>query len=280
MPDELRVQKTCKRELTAIVKEISGILGEFAAKIVKRNPKAEERVTVLLGALLKASESARAILILGNSGFVDEMNVLMRTMVELVINAAYLQYARDAEFKRFLHHDAISGHIAMLDFSRATQGNAEFDLGTAMRVTKNATAAANASGLSLTDRQWNVETRTLKQRADVIDEEMGQALFAELLASIYVTGSGYTHGSFKTIHKHAYYLTTGTREHPLVTMFGECNSIFGVGYILDVFGRYLGFRFKLPTKRLKALAVESRRLSGISLEDLRIHRKGNSSVAP
>jgi Family of unknown function (DUF5677) len=208
------------------------------------------------------------------------MNVLMRTMVELVINTTYLQYASDAELKRFLHHDAISGHIAMIDFSRATQGGAEFDLGTAMKITKYAAAASKTSGLSFKDRQWNVETKTLKQRADIIDKEMGQALFAELLASIYVTGSGYTHGSFKTIHKHAYYLTTGTREHPLVTMFGECNCIFGVGYILDVFGRYLGFRFRLQTKRLKQLAVESRRLAGISLEDLRIHRRENASYVP
>jgi hypothetical protein len=124
-------------------------------------------------------------LILGNSGFVDEMNVLMRTMVELVINTTYLQYASDAELKRFLHHDAISGHIAMIDFSRATQGGAEFDLGTAMKITKYAAAASKTSGLSFKDRQWNVETKTLKQRADIIDKEMGQALFAELLASIY-----------------------------------------------------------------------------------------------
>ena len=96
--------------------------------------------------------------------------------------------------------------------------------------------------------------------------------YAILLASMYVTGSGYTHGSYKTLHKHAKYLVTGKREHPLETGFGVNNATQGVSYVQQVLARYLAFRLGTSIEVLSQLGAESIRILTVATEDLKRHR--------
>jgi hypothetical protein len=89
--DELRIQKRCREQLRIVVHQFSEILAEQAEQLRDEAPIATERMTILLGTVLKLSQSGRAILYLGRIGAIDEMNVLLRTQVELVVNACYLK---------------------------------------------------------------------------------------------------------------------------------------------------------------------------------------------
>lgn len=273
MSDVERVQKQCKIQLISILREKKQILAEDAHEILKRNPVGTKQLTVLLGSILKAMESTTAIVHLGEIGLSDEMNVLLRTLVELVINACYFQYSSDEELERYIHFDAIANHTAIEDFNRANKGRNKFAIDLTKRTKAYAEAANKASGLSLEKRQWNVETKTLKQRADVIDTRIKATIFAEFLATVYVTGSGYTHAGFKTLHKHAYYLQTGNREHPLETAYGVNTAIYGVTYALDVLGKYLGNRFGFPTERSTILSAEALRITEIAREDFKLYKR-------
>lgn len=273
MPDEMRVQKECNSQLVSILQEMGQILAKYANEIMKQYPDATKQLTILLGSILKASESTTAIVHLGKIGLSDEMNVLLRTLVELIINTCYLQSSSGEEIERYIRFDAIANHTAMEDFKRANKGRNKFAVALTKRTRAHAEAASEASGLSLTKREWT--TKTLKKRADSIDTHIKSTMFAEFLATVYVTGSGYTHAGFKTLHKHAYYLRTGKREHPLETAYCVTNAIYGVTYALDVFGRYLGNRFGFSTERSKVLSAEALRLTEIALEDFRLHKRSH-----
>lgn len=279
MSGELRVQKECKIRLLSILRELRQIMAEYADGIMKQDPIATKRLSVLLGSILKAVESTIAIAHLADIGSSDEMNVLLRTLVELIVNACYFQYSSDTELDRYIHFDAIASHTAMEDFMQADKGRNKLGAALTKRTKAYADAANKASGLSLKKRQWNVETRNLKERADLIDSQLNTKMFAVFLATVYITGSGYTHAGFKTLHKHAYYLRTGEREHPLESAYGVNSVIYGVTYALDIFGIYLGNRFRLSTERSKVLSTEALKLSEIALADLRLYRRSRDTRA-
>ena len=171
--DDLQVQKTCHNQLSRVVHEFSKILTTQAEELRDTAPVATERMSLLLGTVLKISESGKAVLHLGQIGAVDEMNVLLRTQVELLINICYLQESSDEELNRFLHHDAVNSRIAMLDFAKATETTNDFPKELAARVNKSAYAASEASGLGVDARIWSKDTRNLKQRADAVDQKTG-----------------------------------------------------------------------------------------------------------
>ncbi len=251
------------------------ILAGYANEVMKQYPVATKQLTILLGSIIKASESTAAIVFLGSKGLSDEMNVLLRTLVELIINTCYLQSSSDEEIGRYIRFDAIANHTAMEDFKRANKGRNQLGVALTNRTRAHAEAASEASGLPLKKREWTPQT--LKKRADSIDTHIKSTMFAEFLATFYVTGSGYTHAGFKTLHKHAYYLRTGELEHPLETAYGVNNAIYGVTYALYVFGRYLGNRFGFSTERSKVLRAEALRLTEIALEDFRLHRRSHGT---
>jgi hypothetical protein len=240
---------------------------------MKREPTVTERSLLLVATVAKLRECASAILHLGKLGYVDEMSILLRTMVELTINVCYLQYASDEELSRYLHHDPIAGYIALQDMSRASKGSMQVPHELATRVKQMATDAKNSSGLLLDSRVWNVNRQTLHQRASIVDEKTDRTDFAGMLALVYVTASGYVHGGYKTLHKHALYLTHGEVDHPLRTMFGVNNVIHGVGYVQLILARYFAGRFDLSTQLINELAQEGELISNTSHRDYQLHRK-------
>jgi hypothetical protein len=66
----------------------------------------DERLLILLASLLKLRKQARACLLLAQEFMVEEILATTRTMTEVIVNAAYLQFADDAELHRFHHFDA------------------------------------------------------------------------------------------------------------------------------------------------------------------------------
>jgi hypothetical protein len=149
MDDELNVQIECKRNLLAIEREIADILATHANTLKRANPKVSERSSVLYGAICKLQEASRAVRLLGEHGFVDEMNALLRTQVELTVNVCYLQNATDEEVLSYLHHDPIAGYIALQDIIKASGGTVAVPPDLRSRVSKQAQEASD-----LTGRRW------------------------------------------------------------------------------------------------------------------------------
>lgn len=252
--DDLKIQTECRQQLLVLEQATANILVGFANELKRRDPKVTEQSAVLYGAICKLQEGSAAIRLLSQHGYVDEMNVLLRTQVELSVNACYLQHAPDEELMSYMNHDSIAGLVALHDMERAHK-NLLVPADLHSRVTKLANEASSASGLKVNSRTW--DKKNLKKRADTIDEQTGQSDFASLLATVYVTGSGYVHGSYKTIHKHVRYLIAGEKDYPWHVMFGANNVLHGVGHVQFIVARYLAKRFDFDTERLNELATQA-----------------------
>ena len=274
--NDLKVQTECRARLLALEQETANILASFANELKRRNPNVTNQSAVLYGAINKLKEGSAAIRLLSQHGYVDELNVILRTQVELSINACYLQHASDDELTSYMHHDSIAGLVALQDIKKAHVSlliPPDLD----NRVAMQANEASRLSSLKLDSRTW--DKKNLKKKADVIDGQTGLTDFVGLLATVYVTGSGYVHGSYKTIHKHVRYLISGEIEHPWHVLYGANNVLHGVEHVQFIIARYLANQFGFDTERLNELALESVHICDDMYENYRALKRAKQNGA-
>ena len=267
----MEVQNEARLRLDAYSIRMLKRIGDLGNIIIRQHPTPTKRHSVLLGAVMKADENANAIRHLAQINAIDEMHVLLRTFVEMTVNVCYLQYASEAEIERFIHHDAIAGLISLEDFNRAQAGISKVPADLERRTAAHAANASTASGLSVKARQWSSETKNLFDRAKIVDDSVGNADLRTLMASTYVSGSGYDHGSFKTLHKHAYYLRTGQVRHRLETAFGVNCAIQGLIYASHMFARFLAAYVGNATEEMDKDGREATAITEMATEDFKRH---------
>jgi hypothetical protein len=271
MTEELDVQKECQKELVALVNRLRQVVTDQANDIKNREPNVTERSLILSSSVSKLNELARVILQIRSLDAIDEMQVLLRSMLELVVNACYLQQASDDEMWKYLHFDPINNHTAMTDLERASGGRLRIPKELAERTTKLATDASAASNLALGSRDWS--KKNLFKRAVSVDKAVGGDDLAMLMANIYVMGSGYVHTTYKTLHRHANWLLHGEKEHPLRILFGTNNAIHGVALVLINLGRYFNRKYDTARQPFNEAAVIAEHLANVANEDHSNHRK-------
>jgi hypothetical protein len=269
--EELDIQKECQKELVALVDGLRRVITDQANEIKNREPNVTERSLILSSSVSKLNEIARVILQIRSIDAIDEMHVLLRSMLELVVNACYLQHASDEEMLKYLHFDPINSHTAMTDLERASGGRLKIPKELSERTTKLATDASAASNLPLGSREWS--KKNLFKRAVIVDKVVGGEDFAMLMANIYVTGSGYVHTTYKTLDRHAKWLLKSEAEHPLRILFGTNNAIHGVALILINLGRYFNRQFDTVSQPLNEAAKLAEHLANVAHKDHNNYRK-------
>jgi len=269
--DELDVQKECQKNLVALVNGLRRVITDQANEIKNREPNVVERSLILSSSVSKLNEVARVILQIRSVDAIDEMHVLLRSMLELAVNACYMQHASDEEMWKYLHFDPINNHTAMTDLERASNGKLKISKELSERTTKLATEASAVSNLPLGSRDWS--KKNLFKRAVIVDKAVGGDDFAMLMANIYVTGSGYVHTTYKTLDRHAKWLLNGEAEHPLRILFGTNNAIHGVALILINLGRYFNRKFDTARQPFSEAAIRSEHLANVANIDHSNHRK-------
>ena len=71
-------------------------------------------LTLLFASILKIRQSARAVRLLSEAGCVEEILSISRTLLEVTVNAGYLQAANRREVERYLHfHPETPNRFAM-----------------------------------------------------------------------------------------------------------------------------------------------------------------------
>jgi Family of unknown function (DUF5677) len=268
---ELDVQKECQKELVSLVNRLKRVITDQANEIKNRELNVTERSLILSSSVSKLNELARVILQIRSIDAIDEMHVLLRSTLELVVNACYLQHARDEEIWKYLHFDPINNHTAMTDLERASGGRLRIPKELAERTTKLATDASAASNLALGSRDWS--KKNLFKRAVSVDKAVGGDDFAMLMANIYVIGSGYVHTTYKILGRHSKWLLHGEEEHPLRILFGTNNAIHGVALVLINLGRYFNRKFDTAGQPFNEAARLAEHLANAANKDHSNHRK-------
>ena len=134
---------------------------------------------------------------LTSRGFLYEASALSRTLIEIVINGAYLMVTGEVEFNAYVAHPVVllgKHHKAYLNYQ---EGEASFTGEFNEMVATSAAQAALISGRTSKDSSWTSESVTL--RADRADSVFKHGLFCDLARTVYVDGHDFIHGNFPAI---------------------------------------------------------------------------------
>jgi hypothetical protein len=153
------------------------------------------RLLFLYASVLKLERMTRAVELLANDGFVEEVQCIGRTAAEITINAAYLQDAEDEEIDRFQHFDTQCAfkHATRLRPYASRTLNAEEQAQIESVVLK----ARSLTGRKDVDPSWS--KRTLLQRAEFSDNKTKLNLMKLLALTSYAQGNSAVHATYDSL---------------------------------------------------------------------------------
>jgi hypothetical protein len=175
-------------------------------------PEQLMRRLILVAVMRKAVDTTRAVALLSSDvSYYENMNVLVRCLIESVVNGAYLQSATDVEVKTYAMFDAIPvakimkyiDTVAPLEFAKHLSGKNLDAFGAHVDKVKQAT------GKGETDFGW---TRlSLEARCVRIDKQVGVDAFVLLSRGMFPVGHPYVHGNYRSLERLIPFSSNGQR---------------------------------------------------------------------
>lgn len=164
--------------------------------LIRKRP-CTPKTLVILALGLRATRLNEALIILSHSGFRDEAAALLRIVIEVVVNGAYLMVTGEKEFMAFTAHPVVlmgKHHLAYLEHSG---GQNPFTKELNELVATGAAEAAAISGRTAKDSSWTSES--VYKRAAIVDKVFNNTDFSLLAETSYVDGHAFIHGNFHSI---------------------------------------------------------------------------------
>jgi hypothetical protein len=213
MDDTSTTDNLTDRELLLKVHEICcETLRLFCIHFNQRLPLADlpgARVSILLATAAKAINTSNAIRMLCvERPYFDEMNVLVRSLIESIVNGAFIQIATDDEVNAFMHFDSISLSKAL----RVAQGvspEAVNILPEKLRNDFRAHADSIKAMLCKDEKEFNWTRLDVVSRGDRIDKVLGVPAFAPVCKVLFPSLHVFVHGSYRSLE--TYMPTEGGR---------------------------------------------------------------------
>jgi hypothetical protein len=198
----------------------------------------DSRREVLIPSILRAVNLGRAIMRLETDRpYAEAMFTLLRSLAELVINASYIQVARDEEVKSYLTYDSI-----MLEKSLRLAREVEPDFLSGGSKETMDTFMENFSKVSEETKDVvSVSSWTrlpLHNRAVAIDKRYHYEKFQFISRVIYGWGHSYTHSTFASLQHHVKFLETGVQDDEAIKDDADL-AVFGVAQVLHYFNQFI-----------------------------------------
>jgi hypothetical protein len=165
-------------------------------QLIRKRPCTHKTV-VILALCSRATRLNEALIILSHSGFRDEAAALLRVLIEVVVNGAYLMVTEDKEFNAFVAHPMVmlgKHHRSYLaQWGDQTSFTEDFN----ELVASGAAEAAAISNRTEKDSSWTSEG--VRKRADLADSQFKHSDFSYLATTAYVEGNNFIHGNFSSL---------------------------------------------------------------------------------
>jgi hypothetical protein len=152
---------------------------------------------VILALASRATQLSEALFILDHSGLRDEAAALLRILIEVVINGAYLMVTGEKEFNAFVAHPVVLMGKHHLAYVESSNHQNSFTEGFNQLVATSAADAALRSGRTPKDSSWTSES--VLKRAAIADAVFKHVLFCDLATTSYVDGHDFIHGNFPAL---------------------------------------------------------------------------------
>ncbi len=198
-------------------------------------------LTLLMASVLKVRQSGRAVKLLAEEGMVEDILAIGRTLVEVTVNACYLQCVNDKELGSYLSFHPELGH-GPAGLARQRPGGS-FAQGLMVRLGDFVTSLVPAGKRQKADPSWT--SHSLATRAQLSDDGNNIPLMSLLLARCYPRGDAAVHGTVGALDSFLTAMQTG--EMPVrQDRFRELSeALFGVNLTLMTFGLFLNEFFQL-----------------------------------
>ncbi len=172
----------------------SGLLERmFRESIYDRTQTAQ--LTLLYASVLKVSQSAKAVRSLAQAGCVEEIQAIARSMIEVTVNAAYLQHAGTKELDRFVefHPEVLYKYP---ETWRPEKHNS-FTSDVRRRLSKLKVWNGRVALGRETNPNWS--EKTLIERAALSDDASNAPLMTLLVRRCYPQTHDAVHGTMKSL---------------------------------------------------------------------------------
>ncbi|QMV18586.1 hypothetical protein GOB94_07730 [Granulicella sp. 5B5] len=153
-----------------------------------------ERQYILLGHVLRAKAISKSSLLLAESGALEEVWILSRSLTELVINCGYLYIAPEQEVTNFIYLD---GHKIVNQAKKLMQHRpptAQLPDSLTASVEEMASGARNRTGLKDNNQSWS-RYQDLASRAQETDKHYINKDFYTLQLTAVPYGNAGTHST-------------------------------------------------------------------------------------
>ena len=194
----------------------------------------DDRMEILLAATVRAVNSSRAIqLLYVDRPYSEEMHILLRSLAEMVINAAYLQMAPEEELESYRRFDSIMLSKAMRLANELIPGCIDsIPEETRMAFEKHADEVTQAISSTASKTSWT--KKDLHSRAGKVDEVLGTGIVQFLSRIVYPHGHAYIHGNFSSLSATIDSFRTGEYDEAAVREEAD-HALFGTAQALHVF---------------------------------------------
>ena len=211
------------------------------------------RRTLLHASVIKLVNSGMAARLLGQAGCVEEILSMGRTMVEVTVNAAYLQHAPDRELEHFLHfypeiHPRSEGHALSL----AAPDQAESVLS---RLGKQIRRSLPAVAPRRADPSWS--GRSLLDRALIADDASHIPVMSLLVRRCYPRGHAAMLGTMGSLEYFVSALHGTEAADPARRTIALTEALFAINLCLFTLAFYLSAFFNLNMDRAIEQAASS-----------------------
>ena len=197
--------------------------------------------TLLLASILKVKQTARGVELLAGAECVEEIQALSRSLVEVTVNAAYLQRAGFEEVQRFMQFqpERLYSNAALLGDGRSG-GLAAGVLGKLKGLMLQRAAPAHREN---GDPTWT--GRTLRERAEIADANSGAPVMKLLMDRVYPKGHAALHGTMDSLEPFIAALDQSGRRGQPDRHAAKVEALFSVNLCLFTLCIYLNQAFRL-----------------------------------
>jgi hypothetical protein len=213
MSDTSNTNDLTDRELLLKAHEICcETLRLFCIHFNQRLPLADlpgARLSILIATATKAINTSNAIRMLCvERPYFEEMNVLVRSLIESIVNGAFIQIATDDEVNAFMHFNSISLSKA-LRIAQGVSPEALNILSEKLQDDFRAHADSIKAMLGKDEKEFNWTRLDVASRGDRIDKALGVPAFSPVCRVLFPSLHVFVHGGYRSLE--TYMPTEGGR---------------------------------------------------------------------
>ncbi len=238
---EKMIERVLREEVgaqTVRLELLTALLGHLLEAAMEQD--ASTRHTVLFASVLKARQAGKAVRLLAKQGFVEEIMAIGRTLIEVTVNAAYLQSAGDRELDRYLDYQAPvqQGQGGLVRQGKSTSLAVGLVQRLGALVLRNGGSARKGE-----DAGWTA--RSLMDRARISDSVSSIPVMVALVERVFPKGHAAVHGTVASLRPFVASLERGEGPQAEDRYQALTEAFFGINLSLLTLCHYLNSYFRL-----------------------------------